>query len=157
MLITLPFDEAVAFATLETPLPPMVSALACEQSTITADIDLSRIESESRAMRIALTVGGTVKVAARLTGFDAGIATFAVTAHVRGLAAHTLLRYLVGPVDSAMTRAGLPSGLVSIHTGDDDPEVRIDVQRAVDERMPGVAVTALRLEHSVIHLEATPA
>ncbi|MEY2849764.1 MAG: hypothetical protein RI885_2431 [Actinomycetota bacterium] len=153
MIITLPFDEAIAFATLENPLPAMVTSVTCDDSTVTVVLDLKQISSESRGVRVALAVAGTVTATTTLLAFEHGVATLAITAHARGLPAHTLLQYLVDPIDRAMTRAGLPAGLVTIGGGA-DPEVRIDVQRAMDQRMPGVAVTALRLELGAIRIEA---
>ncbi|PJJ71695.1 hypothetical protein CLV46_1248 [Diaminobutyricimonas aerilata] len=154
MRIELPFAEGLAVVRSATTLPPLVRDLRCSGATVYADIDLREIESDSFGFRLAAMAAGTVEVAARLEEFADGVAVFVVTAHARGLPAHRLVPYLIGPIESALDRAGLPDGLVRVFADEGDPRVSVDVQRAVDERVGGVRVRDVSLVDAVIHVDA---
>ena len=154
MQIALPFLEAIALATSRSPLPPVVTSLTCDGSTVHVELDLRQIESPSLAVRLALAAGGTVRVDARIDWFENGIATLVVTVHARGLPAHKLLPYLVGPIEDALRARGLPEKLVTVQRSDSDTEVLIELQQAVDSRTDGLVITSLRVDDAVIHLSA---
>lgn len=154
MKLTLPFPEALAVATSERPLPPVIRSLRCEDATLHAEIDLDAIPIQSFALRLAAAAAGTMTVTARFAGFSAGVATFVITAHARGLPAHKLLPYLLDPVDKAMRDSGLPEGLLEIQRGESDPLVLVDVQKAIEIKASGVSVTHLDLLDAVFHVEA---
>ena len=156
MKLALPFSEALALVTAEKALPPVIRALDCRGETITAEIDLEAIPSRSIALRLAAAAAGTVTVTARLVGYEAGVATFVLTAHARSLPAHKLVPFLLDPVNNAIRDRGLPEGLLEIQRGDDTgPLVLIDVQKAVETKASGVTVDHLQLVDAVIHAEAT--
>ena len=156
MRLVLPFSEALALATAEKPLPPVIRSLDCQGETITAEIDLEAIPSRSIALRLAAAAAGTVTVTARLTGFAAGVATFVLTAHARTLPAHKLVPFLLDPVNTAIRDRGLPEGLLVLHRGDDaGPLVLIDLQKAIETKASGLTLTDLQLTDAVIHADAT--
>lgn len=154
MRIELPFAEALALADAGPGIPPVVRSLGCSGSTITAVLDLDALPTGSFAMRLAFAAAGEVTVTARLAHFAAGIATFAITAHARGLAAHRLLPYLLSTVNDGVARSGLPAGLVEVQAEGDQPVVRVDVQQAVRSAAEGIVVTGLRIEDAVVIVDA---
>ena len=155
MQLALPFTEAIALAAAKEPLPPMVRALRCEGSTIHAEIDLRAIPDPSTGLRLAAKAVGTVAVTVRFADYSEGMATLVVTAHARTLAAHKLVPYLIGPINSALRDRGLPEGLVEVQRGESEPWVVIAIQRAISTKVEGLLVTDLGLRDAVIHLEAT--
>ncbi|HEY8589481.1 MAG TPA: hypothetical protein VIL55_08015 [Naasia sp.] len=154
MRIELPFPEALALATAGGPLPPIVRRLRCSGSTISAELDLGELPTDSFLMKLAIAAAGTVAVTAELSGFSAGIATFAITVSARGLPAHRLIPFLLNTVNDAIDRSSLPGGLIEVAAGTDEPVVRIDVQQAVRERATGIILTDLRLVDSVFVVQA---
>ncbi|HEY3548675.1 MAG TPA: hypothetical protein VGK17_21585, partial [Propionicimonas sp.] len=135
MQLALHFTEALAVVTSQAPLPPMVQAVRAEGSTVHAEIDPARIPDASAAIRIAAAALGTVPVTARLAAYADGVATVEVTAHARGLPAHRLVPYLVGPITAMLRDQGLPDGLIEIERGETATLVRVQVQRAVDTKV----------------------
>ena len=83
MQLALPFAEAIAFAEVQEPLPPMVRDLRCEGSTIHADVDLRAIPDPSTGLRLAAAAAGAVAVTVRFADYSDGTATLVVTAHAR--------------------------------------------------------------------------
>jgi hypothetical protein len=152
--IELPFPEAVALATARQPLPPMITSLDCAGGTVLIDADLRGLPSDSLAVRLALAAAGTLSLTARFTGFAAGVATFAVRAHARGFPAHKLVPYLLGTVNAAIERAGVPAGVVQVTEGEEEPLVRIDLQRAIETAVLGVRVTSFDLRDAGIFVDA---
>ncbi|WP_024286466.1 hypothetical protein [Cellulomonas sp. KRMCY2] len=161
MQLALPFTEALALATATGPLPPLVRSVRADGSVVHAEIDLRQIPDASRALRLAAAAAGTMAVTARLAGYDDGVARLTVTAHARGLPAHKLLGHLIGPVNAALRRQGLPEGLVTVVGGAEEPGepgepmVVVRVQDVVDARATGVLVTAVDLREAVVHVTAT--
>lgn len=155
MKLALRFPEAVALATAVNPLPPVIRSLDCAGDTLHAEIDLDAIPIRSFALQLAAAAAGTVTFTARFAEYSAGVATFVVTAHARGLPAHKLLPYLLDPVNKAMRDRGLPEGLIEIQRGETEPLVLINVQKAVETKASGVTVTSMQLQDAVIHVEAT--
>jgi hypothetical protein len=155
MRIELPFDEAVRLGTLRSPLPALVQSLRCEGSTVFADVDLRALHTDSFLFALALAAAGSVAVAAAFTGFEDGVATFALTAHARGLPAHRLVPFLLSQVNEGIERSGVPTGVVEVTAGVPDPLVRVAVQAAVNTIAEGVAVQDFRLTDGVLVLEAT--
>ena len=155
MQVAIPFTEALSLATAREPLPPLVRAVSIQGAVVHAEIDLRLIPNAPTALRFAAAAAGTVMVTARLTGFAAGVATIAVTAHARALPAHKLLGYLSGPIDDALRRQGLPPGLVEVRRGDGDPVLAVRVQDAVDTLASGVNVTSLGLSDDTIYAAVT--
>jgi hypothetical protein len=156
MNLAVPFSEALSLATAEKPLPPVIRALDCQGETITAEIDLEAIPSRSIALRLAAAAAGTVTVTARMVSYEAGVATFVLTAHARSLPAHKLVPFLLDPVNNAIRDRGLPGGLLQVQRGDEaGPLVLIDVQKAVETKASGVTVDDLQLVDAVIHADAT--
>jgi hypothetical protein len=153
MQIALPFTEALAVAASQKLLPPMLSGIHCEGSTVHAEVDLRAIPDPSTALRFAAAAAGTVAVTARFAGYADGVVTLVVTAHARTLPAHKLLPYLLGPINAMLREQGLPEGLVEIQRGESEPWVLIDVQQAVATKADGVTVTALGLRNAVIHVD----
>jgi hypothetical protein len=154
MRIELPFPEAVALATARQPLPSLVTFLSASDESVLADIDLRALHPDSFALSLAFAAAGTVSITARFTGFADGIATFAVTAHARGLPAHKVVPYLLRTVNSAIVRFGVPEGVVEVTDGADGPLVRIDLQRAIETAVLGVRVTSFLLRGARIVLDA---
>jgi hypothetical protein len=155
MKLALPFAEALALATAEKPLPAVIRSVDCRGDTVHAEIDPEALTIRSFALQLAAAAAGTVAVTARLAEFSAGVATFAVTAHIRGLPAHKLLPFLVDPINNAARERGLPEGLLQISRGDSGPLVLLDEQKAVETKASGVTLTELRLLDAVLHAEAT--
>ncbi len=155
MKLTLPFREALALATAEKPLPPVIRSVDCVGETLHAEIALDSLPSRSIALQLAAAVAGTVTVTARLTGYAGGVATFVITAHALALPVHKLLPFLLDPVNKAIRDRGLPEGLLEVQRGDPNPLVLIDVQKAVETKASGVTLTDLRLVDAVLHAEAT--
>jgi hypothetical protein len=155
MQLALPFAEAIAFAEVQEPLPPMVRDLRCEGSTIHADIDLRAIPDPSTGLRLAAAAVGTVAVTVRFADYSAGTATLVVTAHARALPAHKLVPFLVGPINAALRDRGLPPGIVEVQRGESEPWVVIAVQQAISTKVEGVTLTGLELRDAVFHVEAT--
>ncbi|BDZ47578.1 hypothetical protein [Naasia aerilata] len=154
MRIELPFPEAVALATAERPLPPLVTFLSASEESVLADIDLRELHPESFVLALAFAAAGTVAVTARFTGFAEGIATFAVTGHARGLPAHKVLPYVLGTVNAAIQRAGVPEGVVRVAEDAHEPVVRIDLQRAVETAVLGIRLTSFQLRGARIIVDA---
>lgn len=154
MRVELTFSEALALASAGGPLPPVVRSLRCSGSTILARLDLGALPTHSFLMRLAFAVAGTVSVTAELTAFTAGIATFPITVSARGFPAHRLIPHLLSTVNDAIDRSILPSGLLEVAAGADEPVVRIDLQRAVRERAEGIILTGFRIVDSLVVVEA---
>lgn len=154
MKIDLPFTEAMAIATVTTPLPAVVRSMRCEGSTVHIDVDLQAIPDPSMALRLAAAVAGTVAATARFAGYSDGVMTLAITAHARNLPAHKLLPYLLEPINRAISERGLPEGLVEIQRGDPDPLVLVDVQKAVETKVRGITVTGLDIRDAIVGFEA---
>lgn len=152
MQIQLPFGEALGLATALGPFPPLVRSVHADGSVVHAELDLREIPT-SGALRLVAHALGTITVTARLAGYDGGVARLAVTAHARGLPAHKL-GLLVGPVNTALRRHGLPAELVEVVAGPQAPMVVVRVQDAVDVRVTGVLVTAVDLRDAVVHVTA---
>jgi hypothetical protein len=152
--IDLPFAEAITLATSARPLPPLVTSLSCEGEILHADVDLGSVETDSFAMRLAFAAAGTVAVTAEFTGFANGVATFAMTAHARGLPAHKLVPYLLSTVNDAIAKSGAPEGVLEVAAEGGDPVVHIDVQRAIEAAVRGIRITSFALTDARILVDA---
>ena len=157
MQLALHFTEALAVATTYAPLPPMLQGVRAEGSTVHAEVDLRHIPDASTAVRLAAAAVGTVPVAARLAGYAHGVATVEVTAHARGLPAHKLVPYLIGPINAQLRAQGLPDGLIEIERGEAATLVLVHVQQAVQTQVAGVTVTGMEMTDQVIRITATVA
>ena len=155
MQVAIPFTEALALATAREPLPPLVRSLSAQGSVVHAEIDLHHIPNAPPALRFVASAVGTVALTARLTGYEEGVVTIAVTAHARALPAHKLLGYLSGPIEDALRRQGLPPRLVEVRRGEGDPVLVVHVQDAVDTKASGVTVTGLGLTDETIYAAVT--
>jgi hypothetical protein len=155
MKLALPFDEALALATIEKPLPPVLRALTCQGETVRAEIDLEALPTRSIALQLAALAAGTVTLTATFAGYADGVASFAISAHARTLPVHKLLPYLIDPLENALRERGLPEGLLRIARGDTAPLVLVDVQRAIETKTTGMTVTAFRLADAVLSVDAT--
>ena len=154
MQLALPFSEALALATAARALPALVRSVRADGSVVHAEIDLRQIPDASPALRFAAAAAGTMAVTASLAGYDDGVARLTITAHARGLPAHKLLGHLIGPVNAALRRQGLPEGLVEVVVGAGEPIVVVRLQDAVDAKVTGVLVTAVDLRDAVVHVTA---
>lgn len=152
MQITLPVTEALALATAREPLPPVVRSVTAAGSALHLEIDLREIPDAPTALRLAAAAVGTVAVTATFAGYDAGVATFEVTAQARALPAHKLLNHLTGPINAALRGRGLPDGLVEIRKGTGEPVLALHVQDAVAATAGGVSVVALDLREATAHV-----
>lgn len=152
MQITLPVTEAIALAVAKEPLPPVVRSVTAAGTSLLFDIDLRVIPDAPFALRVAAAAAGTVAVTATFAGFTLGVATFEIAVHARALPAHKLLNHLTGPLAAALTRRGLPAGLVEIRKGDGEPVLAVHVQAAVATMVTGVTVTDLDLRDATAYL-----
>lgn len=151
MQLAIPFTEALALATAREPLPPLVRSVRTQGSVVHAEIDLREVPNVPWPVQML----GTVPVTARLVSFGDGVATVAVTAHVRALPVHKLLPYVIGLIDAALRRQGLPPGLVEVRRDEGGPVLAIRVQDAVNTQVDGITVTGLGLRDDVIYAAAT--
>lgn len=152
MQIMLPVTEAVALAAAKEPLPPVVRSVTADGDALLLEIDLRVVPDAPFPLRVAAAAIGTVAVTARFSGYDLGVATFEITAHARALPAHKLLNHLTGPIESALTRRGLPAGLVEIRKGEGEPVLAVRLQDAVAAKATGVTVTDFALREATAHV-----
>lgn len=155
MLLELPVTEALALATAEQPLPPVVRSVRVVGSALHVEVDLGQVPGASTRILWAAAALGTVTVRATFLRWDRGAATFAVAVQARGLPAHVLLNQLLGPVREALARQGLPPGLVELRRGDPEPLAVVHVQEAVSARAPGLVITGLHLRDGTLRAAAT--
>ena len=154
MQLALHFTEALALATAKDPLPPLIGAVRAEGSTVHAEIELRHVPDASTALRLAAAAVGTVPVTGRLVSYQDGVATIEVTAQARGLPAHKLVPYLVGPINGFLREQGLPPGLIEVQRGESAALIVVQVQRAVETKVSGVTVTGLEMTDQVIRITA---
>lgn len=155
MELTLPVAEALALATARRPLPPMIRSVHGSGSTVHAEVDLGLVPEPSLALRLAAAAVGSVAVTAEVEEYADGVLTLRITAHARGLPAHTLLNHVIGPANAALRDAGLPDGLIEVRHGEEGhPLVVVRVQDAVDAQVSGVTVTGIALRDGAVHVTA---
>jgi hypothetical protein len=153
MHIDLPFDEAVALALRGGSLPPMVSALTCEDDTVYATIDLRAVPNAPTALRFAAKLTPSVRAAARYESFADGVLALRVTASAGGLPVQKLLGFAEGLLRTQLQRRGLPSDVVTIESGQGDPRVLLQVQEVANQRVPGITVTKAALAGGRVTVE----
>jgi len=154
MRIELPVAEAIAFATVNSPLPPLVESISSEGSHVEAVIDLQLVPTTSFAMRLLSAAAGTVTVTATFAGYARGAAAFDITAEARGLPAHKLLPALLDRANQAITDSDVPAGLLELIDTASGPQLLVNVQHLVGQKVPGVTVTDIDLRDGVLHIEA---
>lgn len=145
--------ELVALAEASGPLPELVRSVRAADGVVHVELDPTLIPDAPSLLRWAAAAAGTVSVAVRVEGLRGGEAVLDVEAHVRGLPAHKLLPYLVGPVRSALRARGLPEHLVDVRREEAGPRVVVAAQEALSLKTSGVHLTALDLTGDT--LEAT--
>jgi hypothetical protein len=148
--LTVPAVEALALATAREPLPPFLRSLEVAGSTVLVEVDLAALPDAPPALRWVAVATGVVTVAARFTGYEHGVATFAVTSRARAMPLHVLLNALTGTVTSVLREKGLDQ-VLEVRRGEGEPVVAVAVQRAVDQRAEGIVVSALDLRDATVH------
>ncbi|WP_225752676.1 hypothetical protein [Actinotalea sp. Marseille-Q4924] len=151
MHVSLTVREAVALATATEPLPPFVRSLDAVGSDVHVTVDLGRMPELPGALRLAASLLGAVDVVARFTGYDDGVATFAVTSRARALPLHTLLNVLTDTVTAQLRRRGVGE-LVEVRRGD-PPSVALRLQDAVRQRADGIEVRAFSVRDGSVSLD----
>lgn len=145
--------ELVALAEASGPLPELVRSVRADDGVVHVELDPTLIPDAPSLLRWAAAVAGTVSVAVRVEGLRGGEAVLDVEAHVRGLPAHKLLPYLVGPVRSALRARGLPEHLVDVRREEAGPRVVVAAQEALCLKTTGIRLATLALRNDT--LEAT--
>lgn len=133
-------------------LPPVLSSLTGDGDTIRLVADLRRLDSLPGALRLAVKIAPIVRAEVRVASFERGVATLVVEANAAGLPAHKLLSLAASPIEEAVSRQGLPPGVVDVQP---DARIAVDVERLLDERLPGLTVSGLRVEDGEIVLDGT--
>lgn len=151
MHVSLSVPEALALASAAQPLPPFVREVTGSGSEVRATVDVTRMPDLPGGLRLAASLVGAVEVVARFTGFDDGVATFAVTSHARALPVHTLLNVLTDTVTAQLRRRGL-GDLVEVRRGE-PPVLALRVQEAVRRRADGIEVRQLELRDGLVRVE----
>lgn len=157
MHVELSFEEARALALRGQPLPPVLSALTCEDDTVYATVDLRAVPSPPAALRFAAALAPNVHVAARYESYADGVLGLRVTASASGLPVQKLLGFADGPLRGFLAAQGLPADAVTISTGDGDPLVRVRVQDVANLRAPGLRVDAVGLAGGTVVLDGAVA
>lgn len=147
--------ELVMLAEAGGPLPELVRSVRAADGVVHVDLDPTQIPDAPSLLRWAAAAAGTVAVAVRVDGLRGGEAVLDVEAHVRGLPAHKLLPYLVGPVRSALRARGLPEHLVDVRREPEGLRVVVAAQEALNLKTTGVHLTALRLESDTLQAALT--
>lgn len=145
--------ELVALAEVGGPLPDLVRSVRAADGVIDVELDPTSIPDAPSLLRWAAAAAGTVSVAVRVEGLRGGEVWLDVEAHVRGLPAHKLLPYLVGPVRSALRARGLPEHLVDVRREEAGPRVVVAAQEALSLKTTGIRLATLALRNDT--LEAT--
>lgn len=138
--------ELVALAEAGGPLPELVRSVRAADGVVHVELDPTLIPDAPSLLRWAAAAAGTVSVAVRVEGLRGGEALLDVEAHVRGLPAHKLLPYLIGPVRSALRARGLPEHLVDVRREEAGPRVVVAVQEALNLKTTGVRLASLAIE-----------
>ena len=147
--------ELMVLAEAGGPLPDLVRSVRAADGVVHVELDPTQIPDAPSLLRWAAAAAGTVTVAVRLEGLRGGEAVLDVEAHVRGLPAHKLLPYLVGPVRSALRARGLPEHLVDVRREQEGPRVVVAAQEALSLKTTGVQLTALTLTGDTLHATLT--
>ncbi|EYR62521.1 hypothetical protein N866_07820 [Actinotalea ferrariae CF5-4] len=151
MHVSLSVPEAVALATAAEPLPPFLRSVDTDDDAVRVTVDLGRMPELPGALRMVASLLGAVEVVARYTGYDDGVATFAVTSRARALPVHTLLNVLTDTVTAQLRRRGLGE-LVEVRRGD-PPVVAVRIQDAVRQRADGVVVQGFEVRDGLVRVD----
>lgn len=147
--------ELVALAEAGGPLPELVRSVRAADGVVHVELDPTLIPDAPSLLRWAAAAAGTVSVAVRVEGLRGGEVWLDVEAHVRGLPAHKLLPYLIGPVRSALRARGLPEHLVDVRRGEAGPRVVVAVQEALNLKTTGIHLAALTLQDDTLQATVT--
>ncbi|GHG44113.1 hypothetical protein GCM10011331_02250 [Flavimobilis marinus] len=147
--------ELVALAEAGGPLPELVRSVRAADGVVHVELDPTLIPDAPSLLRWAAAAAGTVSVAVRVEGLRGGEAVLDVEAHVRGLPAHKLLPYLIGPVRSALRARGLPEHLVDVRREEAGPRVVVAVQEALNLKTTGIHLAALTLQDDTLQATVT--
>lgn len=145
--------ELVALAEAGGPLPELVRSVSAADGVVHVELDPTLIPDAPSLLRWAAAAAGTVSVAVRVEGLHGGEVLLDVEAHVRGLPAHKLLPYLIGPVRSALRARGLPEHLVDVRREEAGLRVVVAAQEALNLKTTGIRLATLALRNDT--LEAT--
>lgn len=157
MRIELSVAEAVALATAVRPLPPGVRDVrpAASGDAVEVDVEPAGLPGASGLARLAGALAGVVTVTARIASWSDGAATVTLAAQARGIAVDRLLGPFLGTIRQALAAQGLPPDVVVLRTGADGPELVVQVQRAVDERVRGAVVRDVALSAGTLRVEVS--
>lgn len=145
--------EALGLARLaRVDLPPVLTSVTAEGDTVRVTADLRRLDDLPGALRLAVRVAPVVRADVRVVGFAGGVATAAVEVNAAGLPAHRLLGLVAGPLERALVARGLPRGAVDVRP---DATVAVDVAAVLEQRLPGLDVTGVRVEGGELVVDAS--
>lgn len=133
-------------------LPPVISSLTGDGDTLRLVADLRRLDTLPGPLKLAVKIAPIVRADVRVASFERGVATLVVEANAAGLPAHKLLSLAATPIEDAVAKQGFPPGVVDVQP---DARIAVDVERLLDVKVPGLTVSALKIEQGEIVLEGT--